>query len=179
MTAITSLDELLNLAKTDTNFREQLLVNPKEALATKGAQLPEGVDIEVIDQTDGKVYLVIPTSEQVQQSELSAEDPIGKLILRASADESLRAELLANPKGVIARETGLNIPEEVEVSLLQTSANKAYLVLPKVETEGDKELSEHELESVAGGATPTVAMFVGGALLGFGLAAAGDWLRRR
>ena len=76
------------------------------------------------------------------------------LISKAMADEAFKSELISNPKAVIAREIGQELPEGVEIEVLESTPKKLYLVLPlKVESEEmpSDELSDKELEAVAGG----------------------------
>jgi len=76
------------------------------------------------------------------------------LISKAMADEAFKSELISNPKAVIAREIGQELPEGVEIEVLESTPKKLYLVLPlKVESEevSTEELSDKELEAVAGG----------------------------
>ena len=76
-----------------------------------------------------------------------------KLIERALEDENFKQELLSNPKAVYARESGEEMPKDLEIEVIQETPNKVYLVLPNnpasAATEG--ELSEEALEAVAGG----------------------------
>ncbi len=77
-----------------------------------------------------------------------------KLIQLAWEDENFRQELLSNPKAVFVRESGQEIPKDVEIEVIQETANKVYLVLPNNPTPAitnEEELSEESLEAVAGG----------------------------
>ncbi|MCG6136865.1 MAG: NHLP leader peptide family RiPP precursor [Nostoc sp. LLA-1] len=76
-----------------------------------------------------------------------------KLIQRAWEDEAFKQELISNPKAVFARESGQEIPGNIEVEVIQETANKVYLVLPHNPTPAvsEGELSEEALETVAGG----------------------------
>lgn len=72
-----------------------------------------------------------------------------RLIVKAWEDETFKQELLSNPKAVIEKELGIKMPEGVEYQVFEETANRCYMVLPAKPSEG--ELSDEELESVAGG----------------------------
>ena len=75
-----------------------------------------------------------------------------KLIQRSMEDEDFRGRLLADPKAALQEELGARLPKEVEVRAVEETADTIYLVLPSASTAGEtRELSDQELESVAGG----------------------------
>ncbi|MBW4450416.1 MAG: NHLP leader peptide family RiPP precursor [Spirirestis rafaelensis WJT71-NPBG6] len=75
-----------------------------------------------------------------------------KLIQRAWEDEAFKQELLSNPKAVFARESGEELPKDIEFEVIQETTNKVYLVLPtNPAPDITQELSEEALETVAGG----------------------------
>jgi hypothetical protein len=57
-------------------------------------------------------------------------DAEAKVVARAQADESFRERLKADPRSAIAEETGLTMPESVQLEVLEETAEKAYLVIP-------------------------------------------------
>jgi hypothetical protein len=72
------------------------------------------------------------------------------LIEKASRDESFKRQLIENPRRVIEIELSIRMPADVTVKVLEETPRTLYLVLPaRVKT--DQELTEQELESVAGG----------------------------
>ena len=74
------------------------------------------------------------------------------LIEKAMKDESFRKLLIENPGAAIEAETGMKIPETVKIKVLEEDPQTVYLVLPSIPVqEGELELSQSELESVAGG----------------------------
>lgn len=87
--------------------------------------------------------------EEDLKSRLSIE---GGLISKAWKDEAFKQELLSNPKAVISRELGTQIPDNVEVKVLEETPTSLYLALPvKPSIGAEGELSDEELEAVAGG----------------------------
>jgi len=77
-----------------------------------------------------------------------------KLIQRSMEDEDFRQRLLDDPKGTLEQELGTRLPDDVEVRVVEESADAIYLVLPSSASplggQGG-ELSDQELEAVAGG----------------------------
>ncbi|MGF1470883.1 MAG: NHLP leader peptide family RiPP precursor [Rubrobacteraceae bacterium] len=76
-----------------------------------------------------------------------------RLIQRSMEDEQLRQRLLADPKATIEQEIGASLPEEIAIRAVEETPDTVYLVLPpKLQSSPEgSELSEQELESVAGG----------------------------
>lgn len=86
----------------------------------------------------------------MSQEMLSRKDAEAKLIAKAQADQSFRQALLTNSKAAIEQELG-TIIEDFQVKVVEETADTLYLVLPAVEAE----LSEDDLDSVAGGVLST------------------------
>ena len=81
----------------------------------------------------------IPTSrESLQQM----------LITRSTQDAKFRNELLNDPKAVIAREAGLNLPEAVDLRVVEETDTTVYLVLPALPDWDTSDLSEEEMHAV-------------------------------
>jgi hypothetical protein len=77
-----------------------------------------------------------------------------RLIEKSLQDESLRQRLLADPREALEEELGTQLPDNVEVRV-EESAETIYLVLPNSSplVGEDEELSDQELEMVAGGSS--------------------------
>jgi len=78
---------------------------------------------------------------------LSRQEFEKDVILRARADPAFKQQLLADPKAAIRAAYGVDMPQEVELQVLQETPSKFYLVLP-FELE---ELTDEQLAAVAGG----------------------------
>jgi hypothetical protein len=76
-----------------------------------------------------------------------------RLIEKSLKDESFRQRLLSDPKAAVEEELGTRLPEEVRVVAVEETTDTIYLVLPSVSPAGGGgEISERELDRVAGGA---------------------------
>jgi hypothetical protein len=76
------------------------------------------------------------------------------IIEKSLADNSFRQRLLADPKAALEEEIGAQLPEEVRVVAVEETADTVYLRVPSASPVGEGgELSERELEEVAGGGT--------------------------
>ena len=73
----------------------------------------------------------------------------GKVIAKAWADADFKARLLANPAETLQAE-GIEIPAGVKVNVVENTTEQFYFVIPN----RSGELSEEDLNNVAGGMTP-------------------------
>ena len=76
-----------------------------------------------------------------------------RLVQRSLQDDAFRQRLIEDPKAAVEDEIGTRLPEEVRVVAVEETAQTIYLVLPSSSPlgEGGEELSDRELEAVAGG----------------------------
>ena len=82
----------------------------------------------------------------------AAGTPSSQVIERATRDSQFRQELLRDPNGTLERELGVNIAAGVEIRVVEETPSTLYLVLPPQPIAAGQELSDRELERVAGGA---------------------------
>lgn len=68
------------------------------------------------------------------------------ILEKATADESFRGKLIADPKTTIEEELGVTIPDGITVQVHENTAQQVHLVLP-----GIGKLSEKELNAAAAG----------------------------
>jgi hypothetical protein len=100
-------------------------------------------------------------SEATPQAEpkYTREKVEAELAGKAWQDPAFMEELRTNPKAVIAKEYGLQIPDSVELKVIEETPNTIYLRIPP--NPGDLELSDEQLEMVAGGEFVVSATVIG------------------
>jgi hypothetical protein len=77
----------------------------------------------------------------------SRRDLEDKIVARAWADEDFRQRLKTDPHTAVADETGLAVPESIQLEVLEETPAKGYLVIPV----NRAEISEEELAGASGG----------------------------
>ncbi|MBV8214965.1 MAG: NHLP leader peptide family RiPP precursor [Verrucomicrobia bacterium] len=84
-------------------------------------------------------------------SNISRKDIKEALVRAALKDEAFRESLLANAKFAVERALGTTLPDRLKVVLLQETDDLMYIVLPKDFPDDTADLSDAELETIAGG----------------------------
>ena len=69
-----------------------------------------------------------------------------QIIKKAQSDKDFRQSLVKNPKETLGQ-LGVQVPEEIEVKVMEESANVFYLVLPV----NPDDLADEQLDFVTGG----------------------------
>ena len=73
-----------------------------------------------------------------------------KIIAKAWRDPAFKSALIANPTAALKAE-GIDVPDGMAVTVVENTDKQFHLVLPPVPSD---ELSEDDLEAVAGGSNP-------------------------
>jgi hypothetical protein len=73
-----------------------------------------------------------------------------KIVEQVQSNPKYREELLKNPRALMSKQLGTDIPANVKITVLQETPETYYVVLPYSPQEG-QELDDSELEKVAGG----------------------------
>ncbi len=73
------------------------------------------------------------------------------IVSNARKNVDYRKRLLDDPKALLESQIGQPLPSGFKVSVLQETPTQAYIVLPYDAPKSGSELSDEDLESVAGG----------------------------
>ena len=125
-------------AWADPDFKKLLLSDPEAALAEMGYRLPSTTPkLDVVENTGDVHHLVVCTLCSCYPRNLLGRPPDWYKSL------AYRSRAVADPRGVM-REFGLEVPDDVEVRVLDSTADLRYLVLPR-RPEGTEGMTESEL----------------------------------
>jgi hypothetical protein len=166
-----TVQEALESVWSDAALKNRLLTNPKPVLAEFGLNIPDNVQVQVHENTPTKLNVVLPEPELLAGIDPEQADPVaGKVIKRAWADAGFKQQLLSNPKAAIQEATGTELPAGLDVKVYENSPTLQHMILPP--NPADSELSDSDLEAVAGGLSKGAQVGAGcgtaGATLGIG-----------
>ena len=82
---------------------------------------------------------------------VSRKDVREALVRTALKDEFFRESLVVNPKLAVERALGTKLPQDMDVVVLQDADDKMFIVLPMQLPFETGDLSDAELEKIAGG----------------------------
>lgn len=127
-------------AWVDPRYRERLLANGAAAIAELGFQGDEGHTMVVVENTESVHNVIVCT--------LCSCYPWPVLGLPPTWYKSApyRARVVAEPRAVL-REFGVELADDVEIRVWDSTAEVRYLVLPE-RPEGTDDLSEDELAAL-------------------------------
>ena len=91
------------------------------------------------------------------------QEAIRDILRRSSTDRAFRQRLLDDPSAAVAEVTGQAVPEGLSIRFVENTAD-ATLVLPDF-VDPDAELSEDDLEAVAGGIVLGLSIVAAGAMI--------------
>ena len=149
------LNQIFQECIQDEKFKEELVKNPQGAVEKKFGQKIDP-NIRFIESTEKSTYFVLPPPESEEIKELekkaaSSDSPQKELILlvvNSVKNNQLKQQLITDPKGILARECGIELPEEMNVKVIENSESSMHYIIPSGNI---GELSDKELKQVAGG----------------------------
>ncbi|MCU0444422.1 MAG: NHLP leader peptide family RiPP precursor [Microscillaceae bacterium] len=138
------------LAK-DLTFRNAFMANPKTVLEKElGIQLPTGTNLHLHENTTHEMHIILIPAEQSVFGD-TLDDKVEKVLDKAVSNESFKKLLIADPKGTLNAELpDFYVPEDFRIYFHENKANEIHILVPALLATED-ELSEAELDAVAGG----------------------------
>ncbi|MCY4002771.1 MAG: NHLP leader peptide family RiPP precursor [Rhodospirillales bacterium] len=76
----------------------------------------------------------------------SAEEMRAHLTQKAVEDAGFRAQLLADPKGVLNQEFGITVPDNIDIQVHESDMQTVHLALPPSPV-----MDEEQLEAISAG----------------------------
>jgi hypothetical protein len=139
-------------ARRDDAYRTKLIKQPKAALEeVLGEKLPDGVTIVTHENTPTRLNVVLdPTLMAQAAANIGPAGPIEQVLKKAHGDSAFRKKLVADPRGTVYDAVGLEIPKGLEVKVFENTPDTLHLAIA-AKPDASAELSEAELEQVAGG----------------------------
>lgn len=154
---------LVERAWQEPMFHQQLIEQPHSTLEKAlNIQLPSGVAYQILTDQDTLFHLVLPyltdnldaeKKQVIYQETVQSYDPdwqpsLVALLIKAE-DSVFRQALLTDTKGVLREFLGLNIPDVINITMVENTATQRYLILPFNVLNNDKNNKQkHDLEDV-------------------------------
>jgi nitrile hydratase len=131
---------LVARAWVDPAFKQRLLTDPKAACLEMGIDASSLTELVVLENTDTQHNLVVCTLCSCYPRSILGRPPDWYKSF------AYRSRAVVEPRAIM-REFGTELPDDVEVRVVDSSADMRYLVLPRrpEDTEG---LSEEELAAL-------------------------------
>ena len=127
-------------AWTDPDYREQLLADGTGAIKELGFAGPQGEHIVVVENSDDVHNVVVCTLCSCYPW------PVLGLPPEWYKDPAYRSRMVREPRTLLS-EMGLDLDDDVEVRVWDSSAENRYLVLPQ-RPDGTEDLSEEDLAAL-------------------------------
>jgi nitrile hydratase subunit alpha len=127
-------------AWTDPAYKARLMQDATAAIAELGFSGVQGEDMVALENTPHVHNLVVCTLCSCYPWPTLGLPPVWY------KSAPYRARAVSDPRGVL-REFGLNLPDEVEIRVWDTSAEIRYLVIPE-RPPGTEDMSEDELAAL-------------------------------
>jgi len=148
--------EVVAKASKDPALKAELKANPWETFKKHGAQVSEKFKLRVWENTKDTYHLVVPEedlSAKDRQETISSSSNISQIgrwiITQVQDNTQYKTELLSHPLEVL-RKQGIQVPTNFELKIHQNTPQEKNIVIPR-HVGDNEELSDFELEAVAGG----------------------------
>ena len=133
---------IVEKALTNPEFRKRLKENPTAVCRAEGADLPDGVNVQLIESNPMEIHFFVGVKTKSPE--------INDVLERAEKDGQFSQRLCDNPHDLLTELAGMQIAPGSKVIVHPACETQRYLMLPRQESDV-AELSDSELETVSGG----------------------------
>ncbi|BAI74514.1 nitrile hydratase (plasmid) [Azospirillum sp. B510] len=103
-------------------------------------------------------------TDQTQSAPMTRRDLEAKIVARAWSDDDFKAKFLADPKAMFEEHLGTKLPETLVMTAHEETPDTIHFVIPAKPQIDLDELSDEDLEKVAGGVDAITTAAIGTAL---------------
>ena len=129
--------KIIARAWVDPEFKKRLLANAKAAAEELGADTSNAPEVVALENTERRHHLVVCTLCSCYPKAILGIPPAWY------KSTAYRARAVKDPRGVL-REFGTELPDTVEVRVVDSTADLRYLVLPR-RPAGTEDMTEEQL----------------------------------
>lgn len=144
-------------AAKDNSYKAELKKNPEKVFAKEGVPLTGDRKIAVFENTKKDFYLSVPYHPYPQELQLktlpkkpSLDQICSWIITQVQSNSPLATQILTNAEDVLKKQ-GAMMPDGMKIHVHRNTDKILYFVVPRG-AEEDEEMSDLELQAVAGGA---------------------------
>ena len=103
--------------------------------------------------------------EAMKAQPLSRRELEEKIVARAWTDDEFRRKFVADPKGQFEARLGTRLPDSLKMTVHEETPDSLHFVIPQKPPQNLDELSDEDLEKVAGGVDAAMGVTLAVAML--------------
>jgi len=147
---MTQQELLEKIGGANSNLKQSLKSETRTALESHFADFKFPSKIFLHEDGVNELHVIFSVAEEYVFN-ASLDESVEKILDKAFENDTFKRKLMANPTGTLAEELpNFYIPDGFKIYFYENTEDELHILLPN-DTGEDGELSEAELEAVAGG----------------------------